>query len=113
MSKLLNFKDTVAKVLEEKPESRNNDYILYFFVIQELDNHPVTSMLDMSLADALRAMSKGEIPPIDSITRLRRLVQEEASKDPSKQYLCGDRTGKKGLANQVSAEIINDKKENQ
>lgn len=109
MPEILNFKDTVAKVLEENPAARDNDYILYFHVIQGLDNHPVTSLLDMSLADALKNMSQGKIPSIESIGRLRRLVQEEAAKNPSTQYLCGDRKGKKQLADEVSADIINDK----
>ena len=113
MSKLLTFKDTVREVLEAHEDARNDDHILYFYVIQKLDDHPVHSKLEMSLADALRAMREGKLPSIESIARLRRMVQEEAEKDPNKQYLCGDRIGKKQLAEEVSAEVINEKKQNQ
>jgi len=113
MPKITTFKATVREVLEEVSDTRDNDNMLYYYVIQKLDTHPVNSVLEMPLGEALQAMDKGDLPSMYSISRLRRIVQEEASKDPTLQYLCGDRIGKKKLAEDVSAEIINDKTSSQ
>ena len=112
MPKITTFKSTVREVLEQIPETRDNDNMLYYYVVQKLDTHPVHSNLEMPLGEALQAMDAGDLPSMYSISRLRRVIQEEASKDPLLKYLCGDREGKKRLSEEVKTEIINNKKAN-
>jgi hypothetical protein len=108
--KITKFKDIVLDILENHPRSRDDDNILYFYLVQELDkNNPLMNYLDLFLKDYLKAVVKGELPSIPVISRARRLIQEKAAKDPDKKYLCGNRKVKKELADEVSAEIINEK----
>ena len=50
-NKIIKFKDIVLDILENQPESRNNDTILYFYVVQYLDKNPVNNYLEMALAN--------------------------------------------------------------
>ncbi len=109
--KITKFSSIVLDILENQPKSRDDDNILYFYLVQHLDKNPLNDYLEMSLADYLRAVVNEELPSIPVISRARRLVQEKSAKDPKKQYLCGNRKTKQELADEVSAEIINHKKE--
>jgi len=112
MSKVTNYTEKVEEVLEEEPDARDCDYKLYFHLINKINTNPTDHMLEMSLMDALYCMHKKTIPPIHSISRARRLVQEKYADIPSKQYLCGNRRKKKSLSEELSEEIINYKIEN-
>ena len=107
--KITKFNEIVRELLHEYPETRDSDYALYFHLIQKDD--PLGNRIKMPLSDALHAMDTGKIPSIFSVSRARRIVQEEASGSESTQYLCGNRKRKKELEEQVSEEIINNKKE--
>ncbi len=103
MSKVVKYLDVVKTILEEEPTSRDCDYNLYFHLLNQLDS----SLLEMSLMDALYSWNKKEIPSIYSISRARRLAQEQYANIPSKKYLCGNRRGKKSLSEELSEEVIN------
>ena len=107
--KITKFNEIVRELLKEYPETRDSDYALYFYLIQKDD--PMGNKVEMLLSDALQAMDKGKLPSIFSVSRARRIVQEEAFKSELTQYLCGNRKQKKELEEQVSEEIINNKKE--
>jgi hypothetical protein len=108
--KIVKFSDIVLDILENRPKSRDDDNILYFYLVQHLDKNPLSNYLEMSLEDYLKAVVEGKLPSIPVISRARRLVQEKAALDPDRKYLCGNRKVKKELADEVSAEIINNKK---
>jgi len=103
------LEDVILAVLEEHSEARDSDYALYFYVLQQENDHPTESMLDMPLSDALHAMSTGKLTSIMSVARIRRIVQEEASKDPTRMYLCGNRKRKKAQEQKTAEDIINHK----
>lgn len=109
MSKVIKHLNTVEELLEQEPETRDCDYKLYFHLINKINDNPANHMLEMSLMDALYAWHHKKIPSIYSIARARRLVQEKYADIPSKQYLCGNRKGKKSLSEELSEEIINHK----
>ena len=103
MTKVVKYLEVVKTILEEAPASRDCDYNLYFHLLNQLDS----SLLEMSLMDALHAWHKKDIPSIYSISRARRLAQEQYADIPSKKYLCGNRRGKKSLSEELSEEVIN------
>jgi hypothetical protein len=46
--KITKFKDIVLDILENHPRSRDDDNILYFYLVQELDkNNPLMNYLDL------------------------------------------------------------------
>jgi|19_taG_2_1085344.scaffolds.fasta_scaffold00231_28 hypothetical protein len=106
--KITNFNTIVRELLHEYPETRDSDYALYFHLIQRDD--PLENKMTMTLANALQAMAAGKLPSIFSVGRSRRIVQEEASKDESTLYLCGNRKRKEELQEEVKKEIINHNK---
>jgi hypothetical protein len=62
----------VESVLEDRSVSRDEDSLLVFYVVLDLGFYPLT----MSLRDYLKNIKEGKIPSWDSITRIRRKLQE-------------------------------------
>ncbi len=75
MKKMSKIKDQVHKLIAVKPELRDNDLRLiaeyYFYHVgrEEIKN--------LSAIDLLSMMAEGKLPHSESITRVRRKLQEE------------------------------------
>lgn len=68
------LKDAVESVLRKYPSARDNDVYLFVWVLNEvwgIDLHSVNSI------DLLKMMNEGKCPRFDSISRLRRELQEQ------------------------------------
>lgn len=67
-----NYKEIVLELLEEKPITRKDDYILYGFVLKRLGYS-----LDITLREFLQNQKKLKMPSFKSIERSRRDIQAE------------------------------------
>jgi hypothetical protein len=70
---MINYITTVKKVLETSARSRDNDVILYSYVLNKLSVNPTI----ITAEELIMKMYENEIPTYDSISRLRRKVQAE------------------------------------
>jgi hypothetical protein len=75
-------KEIVRTVLTNRAAARDSDTQLTYYVFKELGVNPDLHTLTAGLA----MISNGELPPIDSITRYRRMVQEEDAALRGKNY---------------------------
>ena len=71
MARLKELEPTVKSVLEEFPETRNDDFLLYTVVAVSL-NEDVNYY---SFTRAMQLHKKLGIPPFESVTRCRRKLQ--------------------------------------
>lgn len=62
--------ELVTEILEQKPISRTDDFILYGFVLKRFG-----VSLDMSLKEFFVSYKKLKVPSFKSIERTRRLIQ--------------------------------------
>jgi hypothetical protein len=82
------------------PKTRDDDFLLYWiFIKNKVDKN-------ISLRDSLELMAKKKIPSIQSISRIRRKIQEEAAKE-GKFFLCGNRNKKKEKELLIKKQINN------
>jgi len=90
----------VKELLERFPLARDNDFFLYWQIVKDKidESYP--------LRKALKDMEKKRIPSFDTVSRVRRKVQQEAASS-DKKYLCGNRLFKKKKEQQVKKEIVN------
>jgi hypothetical protein len=67
------YESIILNILRNKPDARDNDYALYYYILKERRIDPTT----MTAYDMLIRSHKGQIPSIFSVTRARRKVQEK------------------------------------
>lgn len=73
MEKLYNTTVLVKKILEDVPETRNDDNLLYYRVCDVIDSY----CLGLSFGWVLLNMKELEIPTIETVGRCRRKLQEQ------------------------------------
>lgn len=73
MENLKKIEDVVLRVLEDHPEARNSDNILYSYVIGKY----TPDALSQSLGEYLRYFKDLKIPRFESVSRCRRKLQEK------------------------------------
>lgn len=71
--KLQNTKALVKSILEEVPESRNNDMRLYFEVCRKVNGN----ILDYPFGRVILRLDRFNLPPFESVRRSRQKVQSE------------------------------------
>ena len=82
MAKKTELFDLVKGVLEKHPSARDNDFILYMFIL----NKQGISCRETSIYEVTEMMRNKIIPSFCSIERARRKVQEQfSSLAPSKR----------------------------
>ena len=70
------FQQIILKALKENEASRDDDLLLFGVICMRMHVDPAQA----TLLDVLVGMRHGDIPSFDTVTRLRRELQE---KDPS------------------------------
>ena len=73
MKNLQNIKAAVKTILEEEPQTRNSDSLLYLHVLKKVGD----DLLTMPVRDFLANMGESEAPPFESVRRTRQKVQAE------------------------------------
>lgn len=71
--KILPDKDLVTRVLIKHKASRDNNYLLYHYVLIELNVDPTK----ISAFDLIKGMKEKTYPAFEGITRSSRKIQEE------------------------------------
>ena len=67
--------ETIERVLLELPETRDDDFALVWQVSKRIVGPEYLGLL--SYSNALALMRDGRLPTFDSITRIRRMIQED------------------------------------
>ena len=73
MNDLKSTTELVKKILEERPEARNSDYILYSLICERVNRKILNLPFDMVLS----LLDKRKIPNFETVRRTRQKVQEE------------------------------------
>lgn len=73
MNKLKNTKELVKAILQNDPQTRNSDMLLYLKVCK-IKN---TTALDLPFAAVITQLDKLNLPPFESVRRSRQKIQEE------------------------------------
>jgi hypothetical protein len=74
--KLNKIKSRVLRILQEKPQARNSDNLLYLYVIREIAEEQQIN-LNLSIEDFLITMPVSVFPPFESVRRARQKAQAE------------------------------------
>lgn len=76
MEKLINTTDLVKTILTEKPETRDDDYLLWAETILEtIRKREYPYIYDLTLLYTLKHIHKMGLPPFQSVSRARRKLQ--------------------------------------
>ena len=75
MENLKTTTDIVKKILEEHPETRSSDNLLYIEVTKYCGEEVGCNICGFPIADVLRCMSKWGLPSMETVGRCRRRVQ--------------------------------------
>lgn len=73
VEKLRNIENIVKTILEERPETRGDDFILYAYFINKYN----PKLLDVTAGAFLMSHDDLGVPNIKSVERARRKVQEK------------------------------------
>ena len=73
VEKLVKMEDIVKPILESDERARNDDFYLYSEVLWQLQ----PSALNLNLVTALRNHNELGLPSYESVTRVRRRIQEK------------------------------------
>ena len=76
---IVKTKDIVTNILERTPKARDNDALLICLVYNKLGHHWTETF-----GNIMACVSEGDLPSFETITRVRRKVQEE------RPDLCGE-----------------------
>ena len=71
--KLKNTKELVKSVLEQVPETRNSDMLLYFVICDKKN----ATALELPFGSVITNLDKHNLPPFESVRRSRQKVQAE------------------------------------
>lgn len=75
--KLNKIKSRVLRILQEKPQARNSDNLLYLYVIREIAEEQQINLNFISIEDFLITMPVSVFPPFESVRRARQKAQAE------------------------------------
>jgi len=75
MIELKKTTDLVKSILEEKPETRSSDNLLYIEVLNYYSDRYDFDIGGFPFADVLRSMSKWHLPSLETVGRCRRRLQ--------------------------------------
>ena len=67
-----NTKEIVTDILQKQPKARDNDALLICLVYSRLGHHWTETF-----GNIMACVSEGDLPSFETITRVRRKVQEE------------------------------------
>ena len=76
------FQQIILKALKELPNTRDDDLLLFATVLLRMHHDPTTQ----KLIDTLIAIKTGDLPSFDTVTRLRRNLQERHPEIRGKRY---------------------------
>lgn len=74
---LKKIKARVLRILQEKPQARNSDNLLYLYVIREIAEEQQITLKFISIEDFLITMPVSVFPPFESVRRARQKLQAE------------------------------------
>lgn len=74
---LKKIKARVLRILQEKPQARNSDNLLYLYVIREIAEEQQINLNFISIEDFLITMPISVFPPFESVRRARQKAQAE------------------------------------
>lgn len=79
MKKLLNITELVKGILEEKPETRNDDNLLWLEAVRAAvqDKKYGNKMTELTFAYVLKNIYTSGLPSFASVSRARRKLQEK------------------------------------
>lgn len=77
MKELMTTTDLVKRILEERPEARCSDNILYFFVCGIIAKEKGLDMDKISMTKFLLNMKECGFPQFESVRRTRQKIQEK------------------------------------
>ena len=76
------FLDIIRGILAKNDKARDNDLLLFLIVVHRMGWRPES----MTLLDAAVEMKAGNLPTMDTVTRLRREIQERHVELRGKRY---------------------------
>ena len=78
MKRLINITQAVKEILEEKPETRDDDNLLWLEALRlsVRDWKYGNKMCDLTLAYVLKSINRLGLPSFESVSRARRKLQE-------------------------------------
>lgn len=79
IKELKTIHNLVKNILEEHPQARNSDNILYYHVIKHIGTQKGINIDSMSLPNFLLNMKVYHLPSIETVGRARRKVVEQHS----------------------------------
>lgn len=74
---LKKIKARVLRILQEKPQARNSDNLLYLYVIREIAEEQQINLNFISIEDFLITMPISVFPHFESVRRARQKAQAE------------------------------------
>lgn len=74
---LKKIKARVLRILQEKPQARNSDNLLYLYVIREIAEEQQINLNFISIESFLITMPISVFPPFESVRRARQKAQAE------------------------------------
>lgn len=74
---LKKIKARVLRILQEKPQARNSDNLLYLYVIREIAEEQQINLNYISIEDFLITIPVSVFPPFESVRRARQKAQAE------------------------------------
>ena len=72
-NELLTLKKLVKDILEQVPETRNSDMLLYFAICAKKN----ASALDMPFGTVITSLDDYDLPPFESVRRARQKAQAD------------------------------------
>jgi len=76
LNEITNIRGTVENLLREEPKYRDSDTLLWARIVQDyLGGFDI--LRAMSAYELLRKFTKGELPSYESVSRARRMVQQD------------------------------------
>ena len=76
----------VIQILKKRPECRDSDIKLAFYVWSNQSNQTPKQFSDLNVLNLLSALHKGELYQLSSITRARRMAQSNYTDLRGKKY---------------------------
>lgn len=76
------FQDIIRGILRKNDKARDNDLLLFLIVTDRMGWPPER----MTILDAVTEMKLGNLPTMDTVTRLRREIQEKDINLRGKRY---------------------------
>lgn len=81
--RIKNYESEIENLLFDIPDTRESDITLYFYLLKKINIDPDT----ITFGDALRKMYDDKFPKIETVARLRRLLQEKKPEYRGKNYI--------------------------